>query len=196
MQVWWISWEHKLRSISQKVGKGSSRKCSIIEPSASDYRTSRRRRHEESQGRKGKDGKRRERALSKQRRNATAKIDRLVLLNSVEAAGSPTLHYCLGSWLNHGEQSDCFGLSLCSLLLQWFRVRLGLSCVIGPVWPVGAGCYSQAALPMPLSKPLYKNDEPRSSLFSFDKLNIERYSGGMVGRCRHKTSWLGPWPEL
>ena len=34
----------------------------------------------------------------------------------------------------------------------------------------------------------YKNDEPRSSLFSLDKLNIERYSGGMVGRCRHKTS--------
>ena len=27
--------------------------------------------------------------------------------------------------------------------------------MIGPVWPVGAGCYSQAALPMPLSKPLY-----------------------------------------
>ena len=39
--------------------------------------------------------------------------------------------------------------------VQWFRVRHGLSCVIGPVWPVGAGCYSQAALPMPLSKPLY-----------------------------------------
>ena len=38
--------------------------------------------------------------------------------------------------------------------LQRFRVRHGLSCVIGPVWPVGAGCYSQAALPMPLSKPL------------------------------------------
>ena len=39
--------------------------------------------------------------------------------------------------------------------VQRFRVRHGLSCVIGPVWPVGAGCYSQAALPMPLSKPLY-----------------------------------------
>ena len=34
-------------------------------------------------------------------------------------------------------------------------MRHGLSCVNGPVWPVGAGCYSQAALPMPLSKPLY-----------------------------------------
>ena len=34
-------------------------------------------------------------------------------------------------------------------------LRHGLSCVFGPVWPVGAGCYSQAALPMPLSKPLY-----------------------------------------
>ena len=32
---------------------------------------------------------------------------------------------------------------------------MGLSCVIGPVWPVGPGCYSQAALPLPLSKPLY-----------------------------------------
>ena len=40
--------------------------------------------------------------------------------------------------------------------VQRFRVRHGLSCVFGPVWPVGAGCYSQAALPMPLSKPLYK----------------------------------------
>ena len=40
--------------------------------------------------------------------------------------------------------------------LQRFRVRQGLSCVIGPVRPVGASCYSQAALPMPLSKPLYK----------------------------------------
>ena len=40
------------------------------------------------------------------------------------------------------------------LLLQRFRVRHGLSCVIGPMWLVGAGCYSQAALPMPLSKPL------------------------------------------
>ena len=39
--------------------------------------------------------------------------------------------------------------------LQRFRERHGLSCVIGPVWPVGAGCYSQAVLPMPLSKPLY-----------------------------------------
>ena len=39
--------------------------------------------------------------------------------------------------------------------VQRFRVRHGLSCVIGPVWPVGAGCYSPAALPMPLSKPLY-----------------------------------------
>ena len=39
-------------------------------------------------------------------------------------------------------------------ILQRFRVRHGLSCVIGPVWPVGAGCYSEAALPMPLSKPL------------------------------------------
>ena len=34
--------------------------------------------------------------------------------------------------------------------VQRFRVRHGLSCVIGP------GCYSsKAALPMPLSKPLY-----------------------------------------
>ena len=39
--------------------------------------------------------------------------------------------------------------------IQRFRVRHGLSCVFGPVWPVGAGCYSQAVLPMPLSKPLY-----------------------------------------
>ena len=38
--------------------------------------------------------------------------------------------------------------------VQRFRVRHGLSFVIGPVWQVGAGCYSQAALPMPLSKPL------------------------------------------
>ena len=42
--------------------------------------------------------------------------------------------------------------------LQRFRVRHGLSCVIGPVWPVGAGCYSKAALPMPLSKPLYSQN--------------------------------------
>ena len=41
------------------------------------------------------------------------------------------------------------------LTVQQFQVRHGLSCVIGPVWPVGAGCYSQAALPMPLSKLLY-----------------------------------------
>ena len=39
--------------------------------------------------------------------------------------------------------------------VQRFRVRHGLSCVFGPVWPVGAGCYSKAALPMPLSKRLY-----------------------------------------
>ena len=38
--------------------------------------------------------------------------------------------------------------------LQRFRVRHWLSCVNGPVWPVGADCYSQAALPMLLSKPL------------------------------------------
>ena len=41
------------------------------------------------------------------------------------------------------------------IAVQRFRERHGLSCVFGPVWPVGAGCYSQAALPMPLSKPLY-----------------------------------------
>ena len=41
--------------------------------------------------------------------------------------------------------------------IQRFRMRHGLSCVIGPVWPVGTGCYSQAALPMPLSKPLYNH---------------------------------------
>ena len=41
------------------------------------------------------------------------------------------------------------------LMLQRFRVRHGLSCMIGPVWPVGGGCYSQVALPMPLPKPLY-----------------------------------------
>ena len=40
--------------------------------------------------------------------------------------------------------------------IQRFRVRHGLSCVIGPVWPVG--CYAQAAVPMPLSKPLYLKD--------------------------------------
>ena len=45
-------------------------------------------------------------------------------------------------------------LEMC-ICVQRFCVRLGRSCVIGPVWPVGAGCYSQAALPMPLSKPLY-----------------------------------------
>ena len=39
--------------------------------------------------------------------------------------------------------------------IQRFRVRHGLSCMIGPVWPVGDSCYSQAALPMPLSKLLY-----------------------------------------
>ena len=27
-------------------------------------------------------------------------------------------------------------------------MRLELSCVFGPVWPVGSGCYSQAALPI------------------------------------------------
>ena len=41
--------------------------------------------------------------------------------------------------------------------VQRFRVRHGLSCVFGTVWPVGAGCYSQPALPMPLSKPLYSS---------------------------------------
>ena len=41
------------------------------------------------------------------------------------------------------------------LHVQRFRVRHGLSCVIGLVWPVGASCYSQAALSMPLSKLLY-----------------------------------------
>ena len=46
--------------------------------------------------------------------------------------------------------------------VQRFRVRHGLSCVIGPVWPVGAGCYSQAALPMPLSKPLYNSFEMKT----------------------------------
>ena len=55
---------------------------------------------------------------------------------------------------------DCSGiktwhLTVTGFRIQRFRVRHGLSCVIGPVWPVGAGCYSQAALPMPLSKPLY-----------------------------------------
>ena len=48
--------------------------------------------------------------------------------------------------------------------VQRFRVRHGLSCVIGPVWPVGAGCYSQAALPMPLSKPLYQSTSLKLSL--------------------------------
>ena len=33
----------------------------------------------------------------------------------------------------------------------WAKLRDWASAV----WPVGAGCYSQAALPMPLSKPLY-----------------------------------------
>ena len=40
--------------------------------------------------------------------------------------------------------------------VQRFRVRHGLSCVNGPFWPVRAGCYSQAALSLPHSKPLYK----------------------------------------
>ena len=40
-------------------------------------------------------------------------------------------------------------------LIQLFRVRQGLSCVNGLFWPVWAGCYSQAALSLPHSKPLY-----------------------------------------
>ena len=39
--------------------------------------------------------------------------------------------------------------------VQRFRVRHGLSWVNGPFWPVRAGCYSQAALSLPHSKPLY-----------------------------------------
>ena len=50
--------------------------------------------------------------------------------------------------------ADCIDSSMCGKEVQRFRVRHGLSCVFGPLWPVGAGCYSQAALPMPLSKPL------------------------------------------
>ena len=42
-------------------------------------------------------------------------------------------------------------------ILQLFRVRQGLSCVIGLFWPVRAGCYSQVALSLPHSKPLYDN---------------------------------------
>ena len=60
--------------------------------------------------------------------------------------------------------------------VQRFRVRHGLSCVIGPVWPVGAGCYSQAALPMPLSKPLYLNtlcEHVRNSSYDRDMIGIE-----------------------
>ena len=60
--------------------------------------------------------------------------------------------------------------------IQRFRVRHGLSCVIGPVWPVGAGCYSQAALPMPLSKPLYLNtlcEHVRNSSYDRDMIGIE-----------------------
>ena len=54
---------------------------------------------------------------------------------------------------NSFQTSAQFILSLGNIV-QRFRVRHGLSCVFGPVWPVRAGCYSQAALPMPLSKPL------------------------------------------
>ena len=42
-----------------------------------------------------------------------------------------------------------------SLYLQRFRVRHGLSCVNGPFGLARAGCYSQAALSLPHSKPLY-----------------------------------------
>merc|ERR1711879_529436 len=61
----------------------------------------------------------------------------------------------------HSQVWQCYDLVVANFRsvlskneLQRFRVRHGLSCVFGPVWPVGAGCYSQAALPMPLSKPL------------------------------------------
>ena len=56
------------------------------------------------------------------------------------------------TWL-FANQCDICGVDFYARL-QRFRVRHGLICVIGPVWPVGASCYSQAALPM-LSKPLY-----------------------------------------
>ena len=55
-----------------------------------------------------------------------------------------------------GGQEHCLfssrSINQMIMKLQRFRVRHRLSCVIGPVWPVGAGCYSQAALPMPLSQ--------------------------------------------
>ena len=64
----------------------------------------------------------------------------------------------------------------CLHLIQRFRVRHGLSCVIGLVWPVGAGCYSQAELPMPLSKPLYflRAAKPTTVHFLFGKPEIIR----------------------
>ena len=73
------------------------------------------------------------------------------------------------------------------IVLQRFWVRHGLSCVNGPVWPVGAGCYSQAALPMPLSKPLYMHIS-----FNFFILpwimyetmkDLERYASTEETRC-------------
>ena len=50
-----------------------------------------------------------------------------------------------GLWLCHGTAD---------LRLQGFRVKYGLSCVIGPLWQARAGCYSQAALSSNDSKSL------------------------------------------
>ena len=67
----------------------------------------------------------------------------------VTAPPTPTLN------LNFSQAENVGCVAQLGCNIQRFRVRHRLSCVIGLVWPVGAGCYSQAALPMPLSNPLY-----------------------------------------
>ena len=49
--------------------------------------------------------------------------------------------------------------------------------MIGPVWPVGAGCYSRAALPMPLSIPLYININDNVKTYNVNFILFRRTIG-------------------
>ena len=49
--------------------------------------------------------------------------------------------------------------------------------MIGPVCPVGAGCYSQAALPMPLSNPLYININNNVKTYNVNLILFRRTIG-------------------
>ena len=112
--------------------------------------------------------------------NHTTPIDVVILQNDITYA-LVSSHNISEMWLaqqcgylDYLVQIDSGGaaVALSIFAIQRFRVRHGLSCVNGPFWPVRAGCYSQAALPMPLSNPLYTNTTYLGMLRCFVELWI------------------------